>query len=97
MKKKPSLLLPTMTDNTGRGYVRAEDNHTFPQLKLPSGFFPSAKETDDHGDRARSSLGNLPANAFAIKNFFTAKECSGLVALAEQTGFKPVSWEYNPV
>ena len=84
-----------MTDNTGRDHVRTEDDeHSVKELMLPPGLLASALPPNVMQKRNEIAL---PLKGFEVENLLSTEECKGLTALAEKTGLKPVTWEYNPV
>lgn len=82
-----------MTDHTGRDYVRADEGHAIAHLALPPALLPLRH----HAECRRDELPPLPFKAFALHRLLTDAECASLVALAEQTGFRSISWEYDEV
>ena len=80
-----------MTDHSGRDYARTEDTHPI-TLALPSGLL-----TSNQVSSKRKPIPRLPLKGFEIEKLLTQDECSALVGIVEKTGFKSISWEYDPV
>lgn len=82
-----------MTDHTGRDYVRADEGHAINRLTMP----PSLLAQDYTACKREAMSPALPFKSFALDGLLTKQECSGLLEMVEQSGFKSIAWEYDPV
>lgn len=72
----------------------ADDGHVLPTLALPADLLSRSLRVA-HSER--TSLEQLPRNAFEVRGLLSDAECDALVKVVEARGFGDISWEYDPV